>query len=658
MTRTLEARRVRGIQWGVTLALLVVVLRVTPLTRGFFLFPLIENFAYDTLFDNPLARPEPPSDIVIVAIDDPTLRALGRFQSWHRDAYARLLERLQAAKLVAFDILFAESDEQDAAFAEAIRRHGRVVLAAHWSLQTPDNAPGKWTQQFGYPRSTGRLAEGKVGETIVFPSHTLQPWNAAAVGYVDLYPDADGAFRRFQPLVRGPQGLSYPHFATAIAAVAAGKQGEEIARESGQNRLNLNVSGLGPLPLDDAGSALINYCGPLGTVPTVSFVDVLRDPRIQAQLAGKIVIVGATAPGLYDLRPSVYRSRNRLFYGVETNANIVNTLLHRKPLRDMSGSWGWALLALLLGLTVSLLVWNTGEAVAATLSLAILFLLAAPSFFVAFLLLHQWIPYAAVLLAVAVPLAVALPERLTMDKRLVQRQFSAYVSPEVLRELMADPEVLRAPTRREVTLLFADVRDSTALAESISPEVWVAQLNEYLTQMSLAIFAFDGYLDKFMGDGLMAVWNAFGNHPDDHAELAVRAGLQMLRRLELLNKKWAQMPDRRPLRIGIGLHTGQPVVGNVGSEERTQFTAIGDAVNTAARIETMCKQLGVEFIISEETARYVRNLFTLRELGEAEVRGRAAGIRIFEVPRDAAAVAPGSEAEDALRQEKANQGQD
>jgi len=177
------------------------------------------------------------------------------------------------------------------------------------------------------------------------------------------------------------------------------------------------------------------------------------------------------------------------------------------------------------------------------------------------------------------------------------------------------------------------VRGSTTLSESIPPEVWVAQLNEYLTQMSLAIFAFDGYLDKFMGDGIMACWNAFGTQEEDHAQLAVRAGKQMLARLELLNRKWERESDRTPLRIGIGIHSGQAVMGNVGSEERTQFTAIGDTVNTASRIEGLCKNYQVEFIISETTARLIPSDEPVRDLGETDIRGREGRIRVFEVVR-------------------------
>ena len=385
------------------------------------------------------------------------------------------------------------------------------------------------------------------------------------------------------------------------------------------------------MSIDPGGTTLINYCGPTGTVPRVSFVDAMRDKGARERFRDKIVIVGATAPGLYDIRPAPYRKQNRTFFGVETNANIVNSLLHRRPLRDAGNSYAWCGFALLLGLLVGVIVWTMGEALAVILSVLILVLIATPSFFAAFAFLDTWIPYGAVLLATALPLAVGLYERLTLERQLIQRQFDVYVSPDVLSELMGAPDVIRQSQRRSVTLLFADVRGSTALSENIPPEVWVAQLNEYLTQMSLAIFTFDGYLDKFMGDGIMAVWNAFGTQDGDHAELAVQAGRQMLRRLEFLNKKWENTEGRTPFRIGIGLHTGEAVMGNVGSEERMQYTAIGDVVNTASRIEGMCKQFNSEFIISEDTARLVGDQFPLRELGETEVRGRSRKVKVFEV---------------------------
>jgi len=174
------------------------------------------------------------------------------------------------------------------------------------------------------------------------------------------------------------------------------------------------------------------------------------------------------------------------------------------------------------------------------------------------------------------------------------------------------------------------VRGSTTLSEKISPEVWLSQLNEYMSEMTAVIFAYDGYLDKFMGDGIMAIWNAFGIQ-SNHAQLAVGAAWAMLKRLEALNEYWEQTEDRTPFRIGIGVHTGAAVLGDAGSDQRRQYTAIGDSVNTAARVETMNKELGTTLIISETTAEQVKGLFELHEIGEVPVRGRSEPIRIFEV---------------------------
>ncbi|NSW56742.1 MAG: adenylate/guanylate cyclase domain-containing protein [Armatimonadetes bacterium] len=639
----------RGIQWGITLALLIAVLRSTPWTPDLFIFSVVEHYAYDLIHD--WTPPDPPSDIVIVEIDDKSLRELGRFQSWHRDIYANLLfGPLSQARVVAFDVLFPEPDDApvqvassgsarhvstaDELFARAIREHGRVVLAAHWTPQpaTESDDPAL-LERFCYPPARGALRRAKTGERFALPTPQLAR-EAAAVGYVQIDPDPDGVYRRFCAMMIGDGGRVFPHFGTAIAQVAAGTAPEDIIRQVGEDQYSVRGYGQGQFPIERDGATLIPYCGPTGTIGRVSLVDALRQEGMVEKFRDKIVLIGATAPGLYDIRPAPYRRGNRVFFGVETNANIANALLHEAPILDVSDSTLITGLAVVLGALVTLAVWLTGgESIAVLISTLIVAVLGVPSFYVAFRLANVWIPYGAILLAGAVPLVLGLYDRLTMERRLIQRQFDAYVSPDVLRELMKEPEVIRQSHRREVTLLFADVRGSTTLSESIPPEVWVAQLNEYLTQMSRAIFAFDGYLDKFMGDGIMACWNAFGTQEDDHAQLAVRAGKQMLARLDLLNRKWEREPDRTPLRIGIGIHSGQAVMGNVGSEERMQFTAIGDTVNTASRIEGLCKGYQVEFIISETTARLIASDEPVRELGEAEIRGREGKIRVFEVLR-------------------------
>ena len=627
LTSELRAKRARGLKTALMLALVVVVLRYLPLTRGLFFFALPENYAYDTVFD--YRTPQPPADIALVAIDDASLEALGQFP-WPRDVYARLLDHLQGAKVVAFDVLFIEPDRLnprgDERFAAAMKKHGRVVLGAYKQERRALSGSAQVTLP-GYPPPPDPG-----------PLPRIQPLNfaapvaplrraAAGIGYVDIEPDADGVYRRAVPLSLGLDGQAvYPHFAVEIARVAGGPASLKLS-PSGAAALTCGAGR--PVPLDTTGRMLINYCGPPGTVPTYSFAEVLAGQH-DADLRGKLVLVGATAAGLYDMRPAPFRRNDRKFFGVETNANITNTLRHGPGLSDQGQSLAWLALALLLGVVAGTAVWSGGETLGPALGFLILLALAAPAFFVAFLVWGMVIPYGALLLAVALPVAWGTWERLGAERRLISDRFGVYVSPQVLQELTRDPEPARRGQRRTVTVLFSDVRGSTTLSESMSPEAWLTQLNEYLSLMSAAIFEYDGYLDKFMGDGIMAVWNAFGTQPD-HAELALAAAGRMLELLAALNEHWEQQPDRTPLRIGIGLHSGEAVVGNVGSETRTQFTVIGDVVNTAARIEEMTKEHQTPLLLSDATAALLPNAGKLREIGEVGVRGRAGTIRLYTV---------------------------
>lgn len=628
-----EEIRQRGITMAVLIAVLVVVLRYVPLTSNFFVFPLIENFAYDLAYDNSDAVP--PADIIIVAIDDISLQPQhqGRWP-WSRRVHADLVRKLSGAKVIAFDVIFSEPESPgpadslvspDVAFARAIRDAGNVVLAAHRAVEM-EYAGQRADFAWGYPRPPGRLALPIIQAENLLPPVSPLAEAAAAIGYVDIAPDSDGVYRRLEPLRLGSDGSVYPHFATAIAQLASGAKREQVAACATSGAMN--VAGVG-CPLDGAGRMLIDYSGPTGTIERVGAWEVLEGRVDPSRFEGKIVFIGATAPGLYDIRPSPYRSTGREFLGVETNANAVNSLLHSGARAQATGSLAWAIIALLLGLIVGWVAWSSGETMGPLLAGLIVVAIALPSFFFAFSFMRAIIPYGAIILATVLPLAVAIPERLGRDKRLVRQQFSAYVSPDVLTQLTDDPELVAHGVRREVTLLFADVRGSTSLSEQIEPEVWVAQLNEYLSQMSDAIFEYNGYLDKFMGDGIMALWNAFGNQPD-HADLAAQASLEMLRRLEVLNRYWAQHEQRTPFRIGIAIHSGEAIVGNVGSDQRMQYTAIGDSVNTAARIEGLTKVHGRQFLASETAAaRISPEVARLVEIGETEVRGRAQTITIF-----------------------------
>ncbi len=619
-----RARRVKGVQVACFTALVIVVLRFVPGPQQR-LFSLIENFAYDSYFDH--RQPRDISDFVIIAVDEESLKPqrLGRFP-WDRAVYARLLERLGGAKVVGIDLLFPEPSADDAVLAAAIRRHGRVVLAAHKRrVARGTELPLTW---HGYGQATTpglprAHSDARLTDEFVPPVPVLAQ-AAAGMGYVDIVPDADGVYRRAMPLMASPADDVMPHFGLEIARLALGLDRAQLMHSAASGALAVRNA---TLPLA-GGEMLINYAGPLQTVKYVPAWRVVAGQEPAEKFRDKIVLIGPTAAGLYDIRPAPFTRNNRVFFGVETNANIAHTIMAGETLRNNTQGLVWGLYALVLGALVGWAVWYSDEKRAVWLGVGLVLVLALPVFMVGVMWLNQVVPYGAILLGAVVPMVWALYERLGLEKRQIAEQFGTYVSPDVLHELERNPELVRQGQRREVTLLFSDVRGSTAIAEKMPPDVWIAQLNEYLSEMSDAIFAYDGYLDKFMGDGIMALWNAFGNQPD-HAELATKAAAQMLERLKLLNEAWEGREDRVPLQIGIGLHTGEAIIGNVGSYRRAQYTAIGDSVNAASRIEALTKEFKAQLILSETLAERLAGRVKLVELGEVELKGRAEPLRVY-----------------------------
>ncbi|MBU0609006.1 MAG: CHASE2 domain-containing protein [Armatimonadetes bacterium] len=620
-----RTRRAHGLQVAFALSLLIVVLRFFPGPQQR-LFALIENSAYDLYFDH--RPPRDISDFVIIAIDEESLKPehLGRFP-WDRAVYARMLAHLGGAKLVGLDLLFPEPSPDDAMLAAAIRKHGRVVLAAHKRrVARGTELPVTW-HGYGQVSMPGLIhtyrGEKEIDEFV--PPVPALAAAAAGVGSVGIVPDRDGIYRRVLPLQVSPADDALPHFGLEIARLVLGLDPAQIVHSAAQGAIMIKGA---RLPLDHSSEMLINYAGPAHTVKYVPAWRVAARQEPAATFRDKIVLIGPTAAGLYDVRPAPFARNNHFFLGVELNANIAHTFLTGQTLRNNTVSLTWALYALALGTLVGWAIWYSNEKRATWLGVSLVVLLALPVFLVAVTLLDQVVPYGAILLGAVIPMAWCLYERLGSEKRQVTRQFETYVSRDVLRELGNSPELVQQGQRREVTLLFSDVRGSTTIAEKLPPDVWIAQLNEYLSEMSDAIFAYDGYLDKFMGDGIMAMWNAFGNQPD-HAELAIKSAVQMLERLKRLNEAWEGQEHRVPLQIGIGLHTGAAIIGNVGSFRRAQYTAIGDSVNSASRIEALTKEFRAPLLLSETTVALLEGKVKLVELGEAELKGRVEPIRIY-----------------------------
>jgi adenylate cyclase len=381
---------------------------------------------------------------------------------------------------------------------------------------------------------------------------------------------------------------------------------------------------------DEEGRALVRYYGPEQTVPTVSVADILAGRIDAGLLKDRVVLIGATAKGIGDVRVTPYGA---VFPGVEIRASIVQNLLDGSFLQRAEWMRFVELLLLItIGVSLSFLLPRLGVRAGAALTATLLVTVIAAG-----TLLFRWQLWLSVvypsLLVVALFLTTTVVKYFTTEseKRQIKSAFQYYVPAKVVDEITRDVTKLQlGGEKRELTVLFSDIRGFTSLAETLAPEELVRLLNVYLTQMTDKVFRHDGLLDKYIGDAIMAVYGA-PIHRADHAVLACRTALDMMQALRELRAAWKR--DRQPvLDIGIGINTGPMIVGNMGSQTRFDYTVIGDAVNLGSRIESLNKVYGTHVLLSEFTYQQVRDGFTnLREVDVTRIRGREAPVRLYEL---------------------------
>ncbi len=594
-----------------------------------------------------------PSDILVIGIDDASIRALGRLRNWSREVYGRLLYRLVEADAVGLDILVSDADERDptgdVVFANAVQRQGRTVVAFNqWTEARPLNN----RDQQAIRALTARLPQlGPTAAALPMVRHELlQPpfeavcQTAAALGSVDVTADSDGVYRR-APLARvTDDGRFVPHLAVAMAAIARGVPLDQVAAGLPAS-LNLRQGQLVPL---SEGSLLLqplarshSFAAGLGRrVPQMSFHEALTaDP---ARFAHKLVLVGETATGTTDVRANPLDNRLR---GVEFNAEILANLLYLEPVRSLPAPLQWLFAALAVGLPLWLFA--TRAPARATLCSVVGLAVVVAAIEVLFWVGRMMPLWSPVLLGCAGATLVMGLERLVEEQRAkeqIRRSFSLYVAPEVVNEIVANPDLAYMEgDRRGVAVLFSDIRSFTSYCEHNDPEVVVRQMREYLGSMADSVHAHRGVLDKYIGDAVMALWGPFLDDDEPAAAMAVACGLDMLERLAQMNAAWAA--DGLPtLRIGIGVHFGEAIVGNIGSESRMQYTALGDAVNLASRLESSTKELHATFVVSRELRDAAEAAMSdgvgFRLLDTITVKNREQPVEVYEV---AAAGAAGKE---------------
>ena len=607
--------------------------------------------------------------IVIVAIDEASLREVGRWP-WSRRVLAELVGRLDAAgaAAIAFDIILNEPEvggeqqtarriaerlralgappavqrelagavreaDADRRLADAIRKSGRVILAAQFtlSLTSPTEPPARE----GQPMKSALGSFKNYAERGLFPPPSAQAEGfpirpllevAQAVGHVNMVADLDGS-TRLEALLVESRGHYYPSLALETVRVAARLDPRKLRVEFGHAVQLGDVA----IPIDARARVLVDYAGPPRTFAHFPAAGLLRGEVPTERLKDKVVFIGATAEGTYDLRVTPF---SPVFPGVEKHANVAANLLDgrfitRPAWVEFVEAAGIVIFPLLLAWLLPRLRPVTSLGAAAAIWLA-LFGVTHWAF-----LQGLWLPVIYPSLALGLTWVAITVYRFFTEERqrlFTKRAFQQYVSPEVVERIVEDPTALQfGGETRELTVLFSDIRDFTTYTEKHDPQEVVRMLREYLTNMTDQVLKQQGTLDKYIGDAVMAIFGAPVALPD-HAERACRAALAMAAEVERLQAKWVA-EGKEPFRIGIGINTGQMVVGNLGSEQLFDYTVIGDEVNLGARLESLNKehQTSKHIIISEGTYEAAKDAIEVRRLGEVTVKGKTRPVVIYEL---------------------------
>jgi len=673
----------------VTLAGLLVFWRVEIVgaDRGALsLLRTVELRSLDTRFKVRGPRPHDPR-IAIVAIDENTLRKLGAFPV-ARDAYARLIDRLHAggARTIAFDADFPtpeknaaldalqrlqaemgkdpaarekiraleRTSDNDAIFAASMKNAGNVILG-HIFLdrERTEGTDPKAAQDYydlvslqAFPQirkvtKNGRDFDMKASwpgdvEWGIEPNIRLLAEAARTYGFFNATPDADGIYRREPLIVRYQDQDYFPSL-----SFQAVKEFEQISDQDtvafmAENGLESIQLGRHVFRTERNGTVIINYAGPYRTYPQYSMVEVISGAVPAEAYRDKIVLVGATALGIGDLRATPFESAAM---GVEVHANTIDNLLHtgepgrsflRRGLTQEMVDLAF-ILALGLGMGA---VFAHSQPLFSTISAMLALLVFGTAVYESFKHLGWWLLFvlpAGVLIANyagVTSFRMIFEER---EKRKIRKTFSQYVSPGVISLIEQDPKKYfrRGGELKELSIMFTDIRSFTTIAEGMSPDELVFLLNEYLGEMTDILFKRWGTLDKYIGDALMAFWGS-PFPQEDHAERACACALDMQARLQELNRKW-ESEGRKPLTIGIGINTGVVNVGNMGSDRRLAWTVMGDPVNLASRLEGLNKEYHTGIIISEVTWREVSPQFVCRELDYTRVKGKLQPVSLYEL---------------------------
>lgn len=639
---------------------------------------LIELKAYDLRL-RARGIKQPSGHVALAVIDEKSLKELGKWP-WPRKQIAKLIDYLSedGAAVIGFDVGFLEPDEhsalnlleeivsevdrleiRDQRIKQVIQEkrqeadndyklkrsmeesNSPIILGFffHMSQDTLDFSPSpdeikknlKAVENATYPLV---LYESEVPKQDLIPKAFMPQPNipllskvADGQGYFNMMADKDGLVR-WMPLVLRCQDNIYLPLSIQSLRYALGSPPLKLL--IAQYGVKGVILGKLFIPTNERGQLLINYLGPEKTFPHYSITDILNGRIKKGEFEGKIVLVGATAIGIYDMRNTPF---SPVYPGLEIHATIIDNVITGQFLSRPR--WGLIIdfiIIIVLSSIMVLIIPRTTAFKSSILSLSSILVYSIINV-ILFWKQNFWINIVyPVLNGFSVYISLTIYKYITeeKEKKKIRSAFSYYVAPAVVNEMLKNPEKLKlGGDKKELTVLFSDIRGFTSISEKMDPEELVKLLNEYLTEMTNIVFRHGGTLDKYMGDAIMAIYGA-PLEQEDHAHRACRTALDMLKSLELLNQKW-QREGKKRLEIGIGINTGDMMVGNMGSLQRFDYTVMGDAVNLGSRLEGANKSYMTNILISETTYEKVKEDFICLEVDSVRVKGKALPVKVYTI---------------------------
>jgi adenylate cyclase len=609
------------------LNILLVPFAIVVILRILFILPFwetVEHHATDLFF---LIRGDSSitEEVVIVEIGDNTFNSLDEQWPFPRNYYAHLIENLNAAgaKVIVFDIEFTEtSDPQlDEYLAMTAEKYDNVIFA-------------------------GKLNVHKTSQTTteqIIPPVKPITQRGLEWGTVNIAADTDGFVRRYQLYQKKGDEKFYSIGLLAISKYLSVNKDEFLESQRFLqigNRIILKAT---------RSSSIINYAGPANTFPRVDFADVLDDSTFtlpfldldvfytlaeQGVFQNKIVVIGVTGEEFHDNHSTPYLSvEKQLMPGVEIHANFIDMALRDEFLQPVN-----FLHFLVFFLLFAYFIYLINLKIKPSVSLFVMLVIIIANFvagYYLFLTKGITVPILDIPVLIMVMYVLGLVShyiKTAHERKFIKSAFGRYIAPELVEELIKDPKKLEyGGSQKEITVVFSDIRSFTPYTESHSPKEVVATLSEYLTAMVDVIIKNKGTLDKFVGDEIMALFGV-PIPMEDHAYWAAKASFEMRLRLNELQEKW-KSEGKDIFEIGIGMNSGFATVGNLGSEQIFDYTAIGDTVNAAARLEAINKNYDTKnkIILSEATYKMAEDKLIVKYLDDVLVKGKSKTIRIYEL---------------------------